>query len=861
MTSLPGGTVTFFFSDLEGSTRLLQELGAEQYAATLAEHRRAVRAACASHGGVEVDTQGDAFFLAFPTARGAIEVARDIAAGLVTVRIGLHTGTPLVTGEGYVGEDVHRAARIAAAAHGGQVVVSAATAALAEADLRDLGSHRLKDLSAPERLYQLGPGEFPPLRTLSATNLPVPATPFLGRERELAELADLVARPELRLVTLTGPGGTGKSRLALQAAGAAADAFPDGVFWVSLAAIRDPALVLEAAARELGARDGLDAHVGGGRVLVLFDNFEQVLDAATEVAELLGACPNLQIVVTSREPLRLAGEQEYPVPPFAHDEGVDFFLARARSIRPALAADPAVPDICRRLDSLPLALELAAARVNVLTPSQILERLAASLPLLTAGARDAPERQRTLRATIEWSHEFLAAAERGLFRRLAVFTGGFTLEAAEAVCDADLDTLGLLVDKSLVRRTDERFVLLETIREYAEEQVVAAGDLDELRRRHAAYFVGFAERAAPELTGERQALWLERIARDHENLRAALQTLDREGDRESMLRLSSSLVLFWFVRGFYAEGIDWLGRAAAPPRGTSEAAAAALWGLGLLEVLRGDDGGEQHLVEALGRARELGARQIEARSLSVLGLVAFFRNEPGRAQSQLEDSVEVARAADDRWCLADALGTLSSIYPLYGRLDDARPAGEEALALARGMHEQQGIRMALFGLALEAIRREELGRARTLGEEGLAICREIGDQWFISYFLWLLALASLGLAQSERARHEADEALTVGREVGGALLVVCALEVLARLELAAGDLGSARVRLDEALAVAEAGVPASYVAAVYLTRGMLARAGGDADGARSELERSREVARASGDTWAEAAARAALDVL
>ncbi len=395
--------MTFLFTDVEGSTRLLHELGAGGYAGALAEHRRILRGAFDAHGGVEVDTQGDAFFIAFPTAPGALQAATDARAGLqggpISVRIGLHTGTPLVTEEGYVGEDVHRAARIAACGHGGQVLVSTSTAALVDSEiLHDLGEHRLKDLSAPERIYQLGTGEFPALKSLYHTNLPIPATPFLGREQELADVRALLTRDDVRLLTLTGPGGTGKTRLALQA------------------------------------------------------------------AALLGSCPNLRLLVTTREPLHVSGEQEYLVPPLVEREGIEFFAARARAINPDFVPDATVPEICRRLDDLPLALELAAARTKALSSAQILERLEQRLPLLTGGARDLPERQRTLRATIEWSHELLSPAEQTLFARLAE-------EAAPQLRDVALGRTGAVLGR-LEREHDNLRAALDRLGAVGETDAV-----------------------------------------------------------------------------------------------------------------------------------------------------------------------------------------------------------------------------------------------------------------------------------------------------------------------------------------------------------------------------------------------------
>jgi class 3 adenylate cyclase len=384
---LPTGTVTFVFTDVEGSTRLLHQLGADAYADALAQHRRALREAFVRHEGVEVDTQGDSFFIAFSTAPAAIAAAAEaqevLAPGPIRVRMGIHTGTPYVTDEGYVGPDVHRAARIAAAGHGGQILVSASAASLVEDDsLRDLGEHRLKDLAAPERIYQLGDEAFPPLRSLHQTNLPIPATPFMGRQRELGEVTTLLGSRGARLLTLTGPAGAGKTRLALQAAAEASDRYPDGVFWAPLAPLRDPKLVLEVAGQALGARDGLADRIGDRRLLLILDNFEHLMDAAGELAGLLAACPNLQLLVTSRELLRLPGEQAYPVPSLEPQDATALFTARARAADPQFEPGPIVDQLCSQLDNLPLALELAATRVAVLSPEQLLDRLSNRLELL-----------------------------------------------------------------------------------------------------------------------------------------------------------------------------------------------------------------------------------------------------------------------------------------------------------------------------------------------------------------------------------------------------------------------------------------------------------------------------------------------
>src|SRR4051794_11537916 len=474
---LPTGTVTFVFTDIEGSTKLLRELGAEAYATALAEHRHIVRGACTTEGGVEVDTQGDAFFFAFPTAPGALAATvtfnEALAPGQIRVRTGVHTGTPLVADEGYVGHDVHRASRIASAAHGGQVVVSTSTAALVDErfELVDLGEHRFKDLAAAERVFQLGGKRFPALKSLFRTNLPVPANPLVGRKREIHDVGRLLGNGP-RLVTITGPGGVGKTRFALAAASEASDRFPDGVWFVDLSPVRDPALVAPMIAHAIDVDGDLAHHLLHSRSLLVIDNFEQVIGAARDLALLLGACPDLRLLATSREPLRISHEQEYPLDPLAEAPAVELFRHRAAAVSPDIELDYAVAaEICLRLDGLPLAIELAAARSKVFEPEELLARLERRLPVLVTRARDATGRQQALRATIAWSYELLGVEEARVFRAAAVFRGGATLLAIEAVTGAGPDLVESLVDKSLLRRRRGRLVMLETVREFALDEL------------------------------------------------------------------------------------------------------------------------------------------------------------------------------------------------------------------------------------------------------------------------------------------------------------------------------------------------------------------------------------------------------
>jgi predicted ATPase len=757
MSDLPSGTVTFLFTDIEGSTKLLHELG-DAYAGALAEHRRVLREAFARHGGVEVDTQGDAFFVAFARASDALAAAAEGQAALepgpIRVRMGLHTGEPLVTDEGYVGIDVHRAARIAGAGRGGQILVSQTTYDLAVADgLHDLGEHRLKDLSAPERIYQLGEGEFPPLKTLYQTNLPVPATPFLGRERELTEVGELLSREEVRLVTLTGAGGSGKTRLALQAAAAAAENYPQGVWWVPLASVPQPEAVAETAARTLGAAGSLLEAVAGRRLLLLLDNFEHVIDAAPGLASLLESSPQLDLVVTSRERLQLGGEHVYPVPLLQRAEARVLFVSRARAVRPDFEADGALDELCERLDDLPLALELAAARTTILSTEQLLSRLATRLDLLKGG-RDAEVRQQTLRATIEWSHDLLEADEQLLLARLAVFRGGTTLEAAEAICGADLDRMQSLVDKNLVRLRDEdRFWMLETIHEFAAERLRESGEEDELRRRHAEFFLALAESA--NLSAEATDLGPrpEVVLPEQDNLRAALDWAAEAGEIELGLHLGIALEQFWVAVAPY-EGARrvqaFLDRAEDLP---DVVRARAIRVVGGMIFMTGDfDRGDELMRQSLELFRSLGDEAVVAELLVRLAIhLHYSSGDIAGAHALIDESQAINRRLGSRSTEAMTLGLLGEIAWTEGRSDDALElAARSAEAAAEvgftwwQMH--QVYHGSEWSLALG-----RTGEAEAYGRDALRLAVAIQDRQLIVYLLAILAGTAAAQGHLEKA--------------------------------------------------------------------------------------------------------------
>ena len=888
MAELPSGTVTFLFTDIEGSTRLLREHG-DGYASVLKEHRRLVRSAFQAHAGREVDTQGDAFFFAFARASDAIAAAMAAQRALseyawpggavVRVRMGLHSGQPLLTEGGYIGLDVHRAARIAAVGHGGQVLVSDSVRALAEHDLppalelKDLGEHRLKDLQRAERILQLViPGlmaDFPPLRTLDAraNNLPVLRDPLIGREREVAAAREILLRGDVGLLILTGPGGTGKTRLALQLGAELLDEFNHGVFFVGLSSITDAGLVASAVAQTLRIREvagrplveTLKDALRNSALLLVLDNFEQVSGAAPLVSELLQACPHLKILVTSRAVLRVSGEHDFPVPPLALPArsplppverlsqygATRLFIERARAVQPEFRMTDdnasAVVEICHRLDGLPLAIELAAARVRLLSPEAMLVRLERRLLLLVGGARDLPARQQTLRATIAWSHDLLGEAEQRLFRCLAVFNGGCTLDAAEVVCDAEgdaanngLEGLASLVDKSLVRQEQKhgevRFSMLQTVREYGLEQLEVTGEAAESRRRHAEHFVALAEHAEPNLTGAEQQTWLERLDAEHDNFRAALGwslTPERRSDAQSAhqkpiqgrenrstrvelgLRLASALMWFWYIRSHFSEGRRWLDATLAVSDIASPTVRAnALNAAGGLARDQGDYERAVALLDvSLALHRNLHDKRGIAWTLYNLGRAIRDQGDYDRATKLHEESLALFREIEDQAGVANTLNMLGTVAQFKGDFERALPLLKEGLTLLRQRGDKRGVAWSLHTLGRIALARGDYERATALHEESLALRRELAYTRGVAWSLHDLGRVAQAGCEHDRATALLRESLELRRDLCDRWGIAECLEGLATVsgakqgERAAHLFGTAQV-LREAMSAA-----------------------------------------------------------
>jgi predicted ATPase/class 3 adenylate cyclase len=749
MGDLPTGTVTFLFTDIEGSTRLLNELG-DGYGELLGQHHRILREVLARHDGVELGTEGDAFFVAFERVTDAVNAAAGMQRALAEhrnrigidlwVRMGLHTGEAELVGDNYGGLDVHRAARISAAAHGGQVLLSAAAAHGVHGSSRldvgvrllDLGRFRLKDLVEPEQLFQLCVeglrASFPPPAALgNPLHLPPRLDEFVDRTREVRAIQTLLA--ESRLVTLTGPGGTGKTRLATEVGRLSVGDFSDGIFFVELAAIFDfsllPTTVAQALSlREEGARPIIETvteYLAPKQILLILDNFEQVVESAPVVSDVLRAAPGLKVIVTSRVSLLISGEHEYPVPPMAlpdaqrlpdldalsEYEAIDLFLQRARSVKPdfALTADnaPIIAEICVRLDGLPLAIELAAARTRLLSPNEILTRLGQNLSLLSKPGRDVPQRQRTLMDAIGWSYELLDPELQTLFRSLGVFRGGWTLDDVEAVADADgalgidvIDGLETLIGSSLVRalnvgETQTWFVMLQTIREFALQALADVGELQHLRMVHAGYFAGLARKAEPEIFNDDQ-YWPDRLDLEHDNLRAALRRYIDAGEIQECLVMATHLWRFWQIRSHLAEGRAWLTELVEHPRSKDDAA-------------------------------------IRAAALTALGGLTYWQNDFTTTRLHYEAALETYESIEDRQGIAEALYNLGFLYLIERDSQRSRALHERSLAIYVELNDELNVAFAKWGLAMSYLRDRDLDEAARLATEALDVF-DRHNNWF-----------------------------------------------------------------------------------------------------------------------------------
>jgi predicted ATPase/class 3 adenylate cyclase len=802
MSSLPTGTVTFFFSDIEGSTRLIQQLGAD-YPEALLAHHQLLRKALAQHGGHELRTEGDSFFIVFGSAVdaccGAAEVQRLLAKHVwpsgakLQVRIGLHTGEAVLAGNEYLGLEVHRAARIAAAAHGGQILISDTTRGLVQEALpsyisiRSLGAHRLKDLARAEQLYQLCVEglvvDFPALRTAESTpnNLPTQLTSFIGRDDEVREAKALLGRA--RLLTLTGPGGTGKTRLSLQIAADVLDGFPDGVYFVPLAAVHDPELVPSAIAQALslqttGSRHPIDVlldYLRDKQTLLVLDNFEQLLPAAAPVTgRLLEGSPLLRVLVSSRAVLRVYGEQEFPVPPLGVPDGkvagtlaslsqfeaVRLFIDRALAAKPDFTATnenaPAIAGICQRVDGLPLAIELAAARIKLFSPQALMARLEKSLTALGTGARDLPGRQQTLRGAIQWSYDLLDDGARRLLDRFSVFARGANLEEAEAVCGpADeiggdvLERLDQLADQSLLRRlpdfAEPRFVMLQTIREFAADRLAASGEADLIRRRHLQAYLALAKQAQPHLFGSDRKAWLDRIELDLDNYRAALDWAIGAPDAANAMQLSALLWRFWQMRGHIDEGRARLASVLA---------------------LRNSDPTSPERLQALEAA----------------GSMAYWQADMQTAQRFYDECLELTRRSGDQRALANAL--YNAAFPAIIAILDVGRGGqlvEEALPIYRELGDTGGVARSLWALSNTYHFLDQDLQALPLLEEAQALFRTVDDSFGLAWCLHSTGLVKMKLSDVDGARRSFLEAMALFQEANDLSGKVLQLDNLAEV--------------------------------------------------------------------------------
>jgi len=877
---LPSGTVTFLLTDVEGSTALWQA-AAEAMRGALARHDALFEEAIRSHGGFHIRPrgEGDNRFAVFAGAPDAVAAAVTIQRAFadepwptprpISVRIGLHTGVAELRDGDYNGAAVNRCARLRNIGHGGQILLSEATTVLIrdhlpdDVSLLDLGGHRLRDLTRPEQVTQVVAdglaADFPPLDSLDARphNLSVQPTSVLGREREIGDIRRLLLRDDVRLVTLTGPGGTGKTRLGLQVAAELVDVFSDGVFLVELAPISHPGLVPSAIAPVLGVRDmggrpileGIKEHLRRKVLLLVLDNYEQIIPAASVVSDLLAACPGLKILVTSREPLNVRGEREYAVSPLSlpdphcrvtpevlvRSAAAALFVERAEAIRADFAVTPenaqVIADICVRLDGLPLAIELAAARIRLLAPEVMLGRLERRLPLLTHGAQDLPARQRTLRDAIAWSYELLTPAEQALFRRLAIFVGGCTLEAAEATATAEvgdrrwtltaddvLDGVESLIAKSLVRRVPgpggaSRITMLETIREYGLELLAENGELHTMRRWHSTYFLDLAERAEPGMRGPDQIVWLDRLEAEHDNFRGALSwCLADEADVDRALRLAGALAWFWLTRAHVTEGRQWLETVRQRPGGSPESHFKVSHGAGWLAHMQHDAAAAHGPADtALTIARELGDPRALSWALVLRARISYFAGDAATVRLLAEQSLLAACEAGDEWLIAWALHIHALAAHIAADYTTARSYYEQSLSIRQRVGHLEGIGMCHCLIGMVAYSEGDYEQALGPSRACLPILRQVG-QHIVHNVLATFAGLAVRIGQAQLAARLAG-ATKAYSDLINITPIPLAQEILAQVPaLARQALGSAdfdrawaagqSLSLDEAIAEA-----------------------------------------------------------
>ena len=848
------------FADVEGSTRLLYALG-QRFEPARARLREIVRESTTEHEGHEVDWAGDGVFLVFSGARDALLAAFRIQRKLdeepwsaehaLRLRMGLHTGEPDSAEDGYVGADVVIAARICAAAHGGQVVVSRATRDVVGnepfpgASYRPLGLHRLKDIPAPEQLFQLAaPGlerDFPPLRTLGAASLPALHHRLVGRDDALERIGALLHRPDVRLVTVTGPGGTGKSRLGLEVAASAALERP--VHLVGLAPIAHVDLVPGSIARAIGVREspstpllqGIAEALDGTHALLFLDNLEHLAPAAAYVAELLDRVPDLDVLVTSRAPLQLSGEHVLPLEPLSEDDAATLLaeLAAARGVVLRPDALASVHEICRRLDGLPLAIELVAARLVALPPAEILRALDEGLALEMEGPVDLPERQRTLRSAIDWSYDLLSDAQRSLHGALAVFVNGCAIDDARAVSGAGPDfirDLEALVAWSLVRSEvtdgDLRLTMLETVREHALERLSARGAIDSLRLNHAERFLALAEEAESGLAGPEQGAWLQRLEREHDNLTAALDVLISTGRVEDALRATAGLSRFWRGRGYVAEARRWLAMGLELAGDVApDVLADAHWAAARQAAAQSEwSDAEAHLLQALPLFRDSGRRRELAFTLAELAFVAVRRDELDLGAQLCEEALREARELGDARATSAALLTLAEIRSIQGEHEKALAHDEEAVELRRRLGDPLLVTDAVHNLGWVAFLAGNYARARSAFDESLTRAQDLGDALHTAEALRILGELDLFEGELDRAEERIRESLAICTEIGSDLDRAACLTALGGVEASRGRFDEAASLFKEAMELRDGTPPEAHERAV-LDRFHAARSG------------------------------------